>query len=144
VAGSGTKPARYQTTDNSQRVERGLYVCEECGLVANADVNGAENIRREELPTLACDGVNSDTGWMAQLAVRLFDKSTRQVASQEQVTREPYSPNARETALSSDYARLLERPSVPLRSRRGGCYCDIMSSNRAPPSDPSVTDTVHP
>lgn len=26
-------------TDDSQRVERGLYVCEECGLVANADCN---------------------------------------------------------------------------------------------------------
>ncbi|WP_256686084.1 RNA-guided endonuclease InsQ/TnpB family protein [Halococcus qingdaonensis] len=33
-------------TDDSQRVERGLYVCDECGLVANADTNGAENIRR--------------------------------------------------------------------------------------------------
>jgi putative transposase len=77
------------TTDDSQRVERGLYVCEECGLVANADVNGAENIRRKVLPTLACDGGDRDNGWMAQPAVRLFDKSTGRVAPQEQVSREP-------------------------------------------------------
>ncbi|OYR65679.1 RNA-guided endonuclease TnpB family protein, partial [Halorubrum ezzemoulense] len=31
--------------DGSQRVERGLYVCEECDAAFNADVNGAENIR---------------------------------------------------------------------------------------------------
>lgn len=39
------------TTDGSQRVKRRLYVCEEC-LVANADVNGAENIRQKVLPNL--------------------------------------------------------------------------------------------
>ena len=31
---------------DANRVERGLYVCDECGMVANADVNGAENIRQ--------------------------------------------------------------------------------------------------
>ena len=36
-----------RTKDGRQSVERGLYVCEECGLVANADSNGAENIRQE-------------------------------------------------------------------------------------------------
>jgi putative transposase len=77
------------TTDDSQRVERGLYVCEACGLVANADVNGAENIRQKVLPNLACDGGDRDNGWMAQPAVRLFDKSTGRVAPQEQVSREP-------------------------------------------------------
>jgi putative transposase len=50
------------TTDNSQRVERGLYVCDHCGLVANADVNGAENIRQKVLPSLACDGGDRDNG----------------------------------------------------------------------------------
>jgi ribosomal protein L37AE/L43A len=40
------------TEDGSQRVERGLYVCDECGVVANADVNGAENIRQKVLPNL--------------------------------------------------------------------------------------------
>jgi len=77
------------STDDSQRVERGLYVCAECGLVANADVNGAENIRQKVLPSLACDGGDRDNGWMAQPAVRLFEKSTGRVAPREQVTREP-------------------------------------------------------
>jgi putative transposase len=76
-------------TDGSQRVERGLYVCDECGLVANADVNGAENIRQKVLPNLACDGGDRDNGWMAQPAVRLFDTLTGTVAPQEQVTRKP-------------------------------------------------------
>jgi len=76
-------------TDDSQRVERGLYVCEECGLVANADVNGAANIRQKVLLSLAPDGGDRDNGWMAQPAVRLFDKSTGRVAPQEQVRREP-------------------------------------------------------
>jgi putative transposase len=53
------------TTDDSQRVERGLYVCDECGLVANDDVNGAENIRQKVLPNLACDGGDRDNSWMA-------------------------------------------------------------------------------
>ncbi|PSQ48438.1 transposase [Halobacteriales archaeon SW_7_65_23] len=78
-----------ETTDDSQRVERGLYVCDDCGLAANADVNGAENIRQKVLPSLACDGGDRDNGWMAQPAVRLFDKSTGQVRPQEQVCREP-------------------------------------------------------
>ena len=81
--------AYCEATDDSQRVERGLYVCDDCGLVANADVNGAENIRQKVLPSLACDGGDRDNGWMAQPAVRLFDKSTGRVAPQEQVRREP-------------------------------------------------------
>ena len=76
------------TTDDSQRVQRGLYICHECGLVASADLNGAENIRQKVLPTLACDRGDRDNGWMAQSAVRLFDKSTGRVAPQEQVNRE--------------------------------------------------------
>ena len=71
--------------DGSQRVERGLYVCESCGTVANADINGAENIRQKVLPSLVPDGGDRDNGWMAQPAVRLFDKSTGGVRPQEQV-----------------------------------------------------------
>ena len=55
----------YGTVDECQRVERGLYVCEECGLVANADTNGAENLRQKVLPNLATDGGDRETGWMA-------------------------------------------------------------------------------
>jgi len=53
---------------------------------------------KKVLPSLACDGGDRDNGWMAQPAVRLFDKSTGRVAPQEQVTREPQYPTARETA----------------------------------------------
>ena len=65
--------------DDSQRVERGLYVCEECDAAFNADVNGAENIRcdlnqsnSESPPVL--DGDRS-TGWLAQPGVYLHDLS---------------------------------------------------------------------
>ncbi len=73
------------TEDNSQRVERGLYICESCGTVSNADINGAENIREKVLPSLACDGGDRDNGWMAQPAVRLFDRSEGRFAPREQV-----------------------------------------------------------
>jgi putative transposase len=48
----------------TNRVERGLYICDECGLVANADTNGAENLRQKVLPNLS-DRRDRDTGWMA-------------------------------------------------------------------------------
>jgi putative transposase len=56
------------------RVERGLYVCDECGLVANADSNGAENIRQKSTSESPSDGDRS-TGWLAQPAVRLFNRT---------------------------------------------------------------------
>ncbi|ESP88415.1 transposase, IS605 OrfB family protein [Candidatus Halobonum tyrrellensis G22] len=72
-------------SDDNQRVERGLYVCD-CGFVGNADANGAENIRRKVLPNLATDGGDRDNGWLAQPAVRLFDRSGGRFAPREQVT----------------------------------------------------------
>jgi putative transposase len=65
--------------DDSQRVERGLYVCEECDAAFNADVNGAENIRLDldqsnsESPTSL--GGDRSTGWLAQPGVYLHDLS---------------------------------------------------------------------
>ena len=69
-------------TDENQRVERGLYVCDEHGDAFNADVNGAENIR---LDINSDDESNSEssgqlsgdrcTGWLAQPAVYLYDLS---------------------------------------------------------------------
>jgi putative transposase len=84
-------------------------VCEECNTVANADVNGAENIREKILPNLVTDGGNEtrsvssahqnasrsedgnrDNGWLAQPAVHLFDRSEGSFAPREQVVnREP-------------------------------------------------------
>lgn len=73
-------------TDENQRVERGLYVCDECGAVANADTNGAENIRQKVLPNLATDGGDRDNGWLAQPAVHLFDRSGGRFAPREQMS----------------------------------------------------------
>ena len=58
--------------DDNQRVERGLYVCGKCDMAANADVNGAENIRMKVTPSPLQD---RSTGWLAQPVVRLFDRT---------------------------------------------------------------------
>ena len=71
-------------TDGRQRVERGLYVCEACGLVANADCNGAENIRQKVLPNPSADRTDRDNGWLAQPAVRLFARSEGRFTPREQ------------------------------------------------------------
>jgi putative transposase len=77
------------TKDGNQRVEHGLYVCEECDTVANADVNGAENIRRKVTPSPS-DTEDRSNGWLAQPSVRLFDRSEGSFAPREQVVdREP-------------------------------------------------------
>ena len=69
------------------RVERGLYVCSDCGLTANADVNAAENMRATVTPNLSPGdrGWDRSNGCLAQPAVRLFDRSTGRVAGREQV-----------------------------------------------------------
>lgn len=67
---------------DSNRVERGLYVCEDCELVANSDLNAAENMRATVTPNPSQDRSN---GCLAQPSVRLFDKSTGGVRPQEQV-----------------------------------------------------------
>ncbi len=68
--------------DESQRIERGLYICEACDAAFNADVNGAENIRldiseeesnSESAPSL---GGDRSTGWLAQPGVYLYDLSS--------------------------------------------------------------------
>jgi putative transposase len=68
--------------DESQRVERGLYVCEEHDDAFNADVNGAENIRLDinntERNSESASGLDDDrsTGWLAQPGVYLYDLSS--------------------------------------------------------------------
>ncbi|TKX74480.1 transposase [Halorubrum sp. GN11_10-6_MGM] len=71
---------------DANRVERGLYVCDECGTTANADVNGAENIRQKVSPSSPSLSVNRSNGWLAQPSTFLFDKETGAFAPQEQVT----------------------------------------------------------
>jgi putative transposase len=67
---------------DSNRVERGLYVCTNCEMVANGDLNAAENMRATVTPNPAQDRSN---GCLAQPSVRLFEKSTGRVCPQEQV-----------------------------------------------------------
>ena len=71
---------------DANRVERGLYVCVECGTVANADVNGAENIRQKVSPSSPTLSVDRSNGWLAQPSTFLFDKETGAFAPQEPVT----------------------------------------------------------
>ncbi|MGM0605750.1 MAG: RNA-guided endonuclease InsQ/TnpB family protein [Halobacteriota archaeon] len=71
---------------DANRVERGLYVCDECETVANADVNGAENIRQKVSPSPATDGGDRSNGWLAQPSTFLFDKETGAFAPRERVT----------------------------------------------------------
>ncbi len=65
--------------DDSQRVERGLYVCEKCDAAFNADVNGAENIRLDinQSNSESSGQLSGDrsTGWLAQPGVYLHDLS---------------------------------------------------------------------
>ncbi|ERH00254.1 MAG: transposase, IS605 OrfB family, central region [Haloquadratum sp. J07HQX50] len=73
---------------DANRVERGLYVCDDCETVANADVNGAENIRQKvspSSPSLSLS-VNRSNGWLAQPSTFLFDNETGAFAPQEHVT----------------------------------------------------------
>ena len=74
------------TEDDSQRVHRGLYVCDDCGLVANADCNGAENIRIQGTPESITD---RDNGCLAQPTVRRFDATEGRFLPQESADCEP-------------------------------------------------------
>jgi len=71
---------------DANRIERGLYVCDDCGTVANADVNGAENIRQKVSQSPATDGGDRSNGWLAQPSTFLFDTETGAFAPQERVT----------------------------------------------------------
>ncbi|WP_101297141.1 RNA-guided endonuclease InsQ/TnpB family protein [Halegenticoccus soli] len=65
--------------DDRQRVERGLYVCDDCDAAFNADVNGAENIRLDlnQSNSESSGQLSGDrsTGWLAQPGVYLHDLS---------------------------------------------------------------------
>ncbi len=76
--------------NGGQRVERGLYHCKNCGRAANADANGAENIRQTLLPNPdAFDRLDRDNGCMAQPATYSFDATEGRFLPQERVRCEP-------------------------------------------------------
>ncbi len=58
------------TICKSSRVHRGLYICNQCGAVINADVNGAINILKRYLPGQISASWSS--GCLAQPAVNRF------------------------------------------------------------------------
>ena len=62
------------------RVHRGLYVCNQCGAVINADVNGAINVLKRYLPGQI--GVSWSSGCLAQPVVNRFAwRETRPLVS---------------------------------------------------------------
>ena len=69
--------------DEANRVERGLYVCESCETVANADVNGAENIKNRI--TRSPRDEDTSNGCLAQPSVYLFDKRVGEILPRERV-----------------------------------------------------------
>jgi IS605 OrfB family transposase len=75
---------------DENRTERGLYVCQSCGLVANADCNGAENIRQRITPsqqgrTSQNPLPDRSNGCVAQPSVHLFDRESGTFKTREQV-----------------------------------------------------------
>ena len=62
--------------DADSRVERGLWKCDRCGVVAHGDVNGADNIRQETLPVTPPLGKgDSGNGCLAQPRVIQFSRT---------------------------------------------------------------------
>ncbi len=123
--------------NDSQRVERGLYVCAEHDDAFNADVNGAENIRldinqrnSESSPTL---GDDRSTGWLAQPGVYLYDLSRGFQPRTEVVDCKPSYPNS-----------AVQCRGIPASSGAGGCQSEreygLVSSNSM---SPLVTRSKH-
>ena len=56
--------SRCSDDTKSNRKHRGLYICQSCKLVANADCNGAENMRQKI--TLSPHGGDRSNGCVAQ------------------------------------------------------------------------------
>lgn len=60
--------------DGDSRLERGLWKCDRCGMVAHGDVNGADNMSQQTLPVTPPVG-NSGTGCVAQPRISQFDRT---------------------------------------------------------------------
>ena len=71
---------------DTNRVERGLYVCQGCGTVMNADSNGAENIRRrldqaEKVTLNPRSSGDRSSGRVARPVVNLFRRGEHDPSS---------------------------------------------------------------
>ncbi|WP_394324605.1 zinc ribbon domain-containing protein [Haloquadratum walsbyi] len=70
----------------SNRVERGLDVCSSCELIANADCNGAENMRQKITPSP--HGEDRSNGCVAQPSTYLCDRESGMFHTRGQVVSE--------------------------------------------------------
>jgi len=61
--------------DDNSRVERGLWKCARCGIVAHGDINGADKIRQETLPVTPLGKGDSGNGCLAQPRVIQFSRT---------------------------------------------------------------------
>ncbi len=76
--GTSSECSQCGHEDGDDRVERGLWMCSRCEAVANADVNGADNIRQLALtttPPLGSSEEDSGTGCLAQPHVIHFSRT---------------------------------------------------------------------
>ena len=73
----------------ANRRHRGLYKCDQCGFVGNADCNGAENIRTLLPGPERHARQDRDNGCLAQPATYLFDATAGRFRPQEQVRCKP-------------------------------------------------------
>jgi len=80
----------------ANRVERGLYACQSCETVMNADINGAVNIRSKITQSPPVEDMSN--GWLAQPGVFLFDRECGQFTQRERDDCKPSIPNARDTS----------------------------------------------
>jgi len=105
----------------SNRVERGLYVCSSCELVANTDCNGAETMRQKITPSP--HGENKRTPvWHSHRHTCLTARAGRFTRENTSCRRPANVPPAAREASSSGSARPSEGSPIPLRLRRGGCH----------------------
>jgi len=72
--GTSSKCSVCGHEDDDSRVERGLWKCDRCGVVAHGDVNGADNIRQKTLPVTP-PLEDSGNGCLAQPRVIQFSRT---------------------------------------------------------------------
>jgi len=81
---------------DSNRVERGLYVCGSCETTMNAAVNGAVNIRRK-ITQSPLPGIRVTTTWYGPKSTCSIQPRVRSTHKNRQPAN-PNTPNARDSA----------------------------------------------